>query len=470
MININKILKNYAYTAFYNILILIMPLITSPYISRIMGAERIGIYSFSYSIAGYFALFISLGLANYGNRTIASNRESKEQLSKTFWSIYAMQFFMSLIVLSAYIIYIIYFADEKIMASIQFIYLLSVCFDISWFYFGIEQFKLTVTRNTIIKLLNLALIFLLVKTKDDLYIYGITMVIGPLLSQGILWIFLKNYISFAKITVNDVVKHIKPNLVLFIPVIAISLYTSMSKVILGILSSMEQVGYYENSSKITQIPSVAITSFGTVMLPRMSNLISQGKYEEANKYIDNSLLLSAFLSCAMAFGIIAVSNEFIPIFFGSGFEDCINITSVLVISSIFISWANVIRTQYLIPNKKDKIYVVSVFLGAAINIATNIILIPFHGALGAAVATVLTEFVVCLVQTIFVAKELKISKTLLRSLPFVFIGLLMVFILNFISFNSIYITLFAKILLGVIVYLSISFIYYKLKLKKFLSA
>lgn len=161
-----------------------------------MGAEKIGIYSYAYSIATYFGLFILLGLNNYGNRTIASVRDDKDKLSKTFCSIYAMQLIMSLFVIIIYILYTLFLSSDRLMAWTQLIYLISVSLDINWFFFGMEQFKLTVSRNTIIKILNLIFIFVLVKNQSDLYIYGLIMVCGPLLSQLILWLFIKKYALF----------------------------------------------------------------------------------------------------------------------------------------------------------------------------------------------------------------------------------------------------------------------------------
>ena len=281
----NSVRKNFLYNASYNILALIMPLITSPYISRVMGAELIGIHSYCYSIASYFGIFILLGLNNYGNRTIAEVKDNRENLSKTFCSIYIVQLIMAFVVIVLYIIYVIYLSQNKIMAWIQLIYLLSVALDINWFFFGMEKFKLTVTRNTVIKITSVGLILTLVKEKDDIYIYGLIMAISPILSQIFLWFFLKDYVKLKKVSLKDIIRHIKPNLVLFIPVIAVSLYTTMSKIILGSLSSMEEVGLYESSSRLTQVPAMAITSLGTVMLPRMTNLIAQGKRKEAMKYI-----------------------------------------------------------------------------------------------------------------------------------------------------------------------------------------
>lgn len=461
-----SIKKNFLYNAFYNVLTLILPLITAPYISRIMGAERIGIYSYSYSIASYFGLFILMGLSNYGNRTIAAVRDDKEKLSKTFWSIYLMQIAMAAIVIVLYIGYVLFIASSKLIAWIQLIYLVSVALDINWFFFGMEQFKLTVTRNTIIKFLNVILIFLLVKDKNDLYMYGVVMVIGPLLSQLFLWGFLQRYINIVKVSVKDIICHIKPNLTLFIPVIAISIYTIMDRVMLGAMSSMSEVGYYENSNKLTAIPAMAITSLGTVMLPRMSNLIANGKQKEAMNYIQKSLIISVLLSTSMAFGLSAVSEEFVPIFYGTGFERCSSIISILVLSSVFISWANVIRTQYLIPNKRDKIYIVSVFLGAIVNVVINLILIPRMQALGAAVGTLCAEFSVCAYQTYMVRKKIKVWRYLKQSIPLLLSGIVMYLaVINVPVVVNNLVTLLVKIIIGAGVYLLLIGIYYIFGLK-----
>lgn len=431
-----------------------------------MGAERIGIYSYSYSIASYFGLFILLGLNNYGNRTIAAVRDDKTRLSKTFWSIYLMQLCMAFIITIVYIGYAIFIASNKTMAWIQLIYLTSVALDINWFFFGMEQFKLTVTRNTIIKLLNVILIFLLVRNQNDLYIYAIVMVIGPLLSQLFLWGFLRKYILFVKVTFDEVIEHIKPNLILFIPVIAISIYTIMDRVMLGAMSTMSEVGYYENSNKLTTIPAMAITSLGTVMLPRMSNLIAKDKKSEAMRYIQKSLIVSVLLSSSMAFGLSAISEEFVPLFYGSGFEKCASIISILVLSSIFMSWANVIRTQYLIPNKKDNIYIVSVFLGAIVNVIINLVLIPSMQALGAAIGTIFAEFSVCAYQTYMVRKEIKIWKYLKQSMPILISGIIMyVLVINVPFVYSNIVTLIIKIAIGVLVYGLLFIVYYLFGLK-----
>lgn len=465
----SNIKKNFFYNAFYNVLILILPLITAPYISRIMGAERIGVYSYSYSVASYFGLFIMLGLNNYGNRTIASiGKDDKKNLSKTFWNIYTMQLFMATIVLIIYVIYIIFIAPYKIMAWIQIIYLISVCLDINWFFFGIEEFKLTVTRNTIIKILNVVLILLFVKTPNDLYMYGIIMAGGTFLSQFLLWIFLKRYIVFIKSKKEDFIKHIKPNLILFIPVIAVSLYTIMDKIMLGMMSNMLEVGYYESANKLTVIPTMAVSSLGTVMLPRVSNMIAKGQSQETVVYLQKSLMVSVFLSTSMAFGLAAISKEFVPLFYGEGFEKCIYLIPLLVSTSIFISWANVIRTQYLIPYKKDKIYIISVLLGAIINMIVNVLLIPKLQSLGAAIGTVIAEFTVCAYQTYMVKNELEIRKYLKEDFPLFLSGIIMyIIVVNIPFYSNTIITLIIKVICGGLVYI-LCFVLYFSYLKGFI--
>lgn len=427
-----------------------------------MGAENIGIYSYSYSIAAYFAMLILLGLNNYGNRTIAGVRDDKMRLSQTFCSIYTMQLLMGIIIIAVYILYVIFFAKNKIMAMIMLIYLISAVLDINWLYFGLEEFKLTVTRNTFIKVINTILLFIFVKSSDDIYIYALLLVLGMIISQLILWMLIRRYIIFIKPSICDVISHIKPNLILFIPVIAISIYNTMDKIMLGMMSNMLEVGYYESSFKLTTIPVMAVTSLGTVMLPRMSNLIANGNHEEARKYIQKSLIVSLFLSAPISLGLSSIVNEFVPLFYGDGYDACKMIIPVLVIASMFIAWANVIRTQYLIPNKRDKIYIISVFLGAFVNVVINLFLIPKYQALGAAIGTLFAEMSVCFYQTYMVRKEIKVIKYLALAFPFVIFAIIMYFILICIPdiYNSI-IMLSVKVIIGGIVYVGCSSIYYK---------
>lgn len=459
--------KNFIYNSAYQLLAIITPLLTTPYLSRVLGANGIGRYSFSYSVAEYFGLFILLGLVNYGNRTIAMVRHNKEKLSRTFCSIYAMQIICSLIVLTGYIIYVMFIATDSILAWLQLLYLISVAIDINWFFFGMEKFKLTVTRNTIIKLMSLILTFVLVRTKNDVWIYTALMAGSMLISCMLLWPFVPKWIDFVRVTPQEIIEHIKPNLILFLPVIAISLYNKMDKIMLGIMSSKTEVGFYESSIKLIHVPTSLVTALGTVMLPHVSNLVSNGDYKKSRKYYHSSSYFSVFISSAICFGIMGVSKEFVPIFYGSGFDKCIYLLAILLPSTIFISFANVIRTQYLIPFQEDGIYVRSVFMGAIVNLVINFTLIPQLASIGAACGTFVAEIVVCVYQVIRVRKKIDVIDTVVHSAPFVIIsGIMYIVIYPLNIFTSHIFNIGLKVIVGASICLLMSFIYYKKYLTK----
>lgn len=454
--------KNFIYNFCYQILIMILPLITTPYISRVIGPEGVGIQSYTYSIANYFVLFAMLGINNHGNRSIAMIRDDKEKLNRTFSSIYSMQFIMSTIMILLYSLYIMFIAKEnKIIFLIQAIYIISALLDINWFFFGIEQFKLTVIRNAIIKLFSVLSIFIFVKNSSDLYLYSLILSLGTLIGQFVLWKYLKRYISFVKVSKKEILKQVKPILILFIPVIAISIYKIMDKIMLGSMNSMIQVGYYENSEKIINIPLGVITALGTVMLPKMSNLYATGNEEQGNKYIGLSLEFVMFISFGAMFGLIGVSPVFIPIFLGEKFIDCVNIVSIMAVTILFLAWANVIRTQYLIPKKKDKIYIVSTIIGAVVNLLINFLLIREYGAIGAGVGTIFAEAAVCIYQSIMIKKELNISLYLRKVLLYIVPGAIMCIVIRILGneLGQSILTGIIQIVVGGTLYIVLSLIY-----------
>ncbi|MEE0777390.1 MAG: flippase [Massilimicrobiota sp.] len=466
----SSIKKNFMYNSIYQIMIMFIPLITTPYISRVLGASGVGAYSYAYSIANYYVLFIMLGLNNYGNRSIAKVRDNKIELEKTFWSIYSMQFVLGVIFNIIYLLYCFTFSSNFNVSLAVSFYVISACFDVNWFFFGLEKFKLTVIRNTIIKILTTICIFIFVKESTDILIYCLIMTIGLLISQLALWPYILRNINFYKPTIKEITVHIKPNLFLFLTVIAVSLFKIMDKVMLGIMTTTTEVGYYESAEKIIAIPTALITSLGTVMLPRMTNMISNNSTQD-KKLIYWSMLFAMFISSSMCFGIMGVSKEFVPLFYGDGFEKCIDLFIILLPTCIFMAYANVIRTQYLLPHQMDKDYVISAFLGAGVNLTMNWILIPIHGCIGAAIGTFFAEAIVCLYQAYAVRKYLPIKKYFYKSLYFILAGIIMFLVIFNIDIGniSIFIKLFIKILIGVVLYfvvLGIQILFRKYILKK----
>lgn len=457
MKNNNKtLIENFIFNALYRILVMFIPLITTPYITRVLGAEEIGRYTVAFSIASYFCLFILLGVENYGNRTIAAVRDDKSELKNAFWEIYTLQLTLAVFVAIMYLLYVKFLASDAILAVIMVIYIFSEMIDINWAFYGLEKFKLITIRNAFIKFASVICIFAFVKSEEDVIYYALINVIAAFISQIILWCTFNKYIGFKKIQIKKIKRHLLPNLKLFIPVIAVSVYTVMDKIMLGYLSVNAEVGFYEAAEKIINIPNILVISLGTIMLPRISNLVVAGENEQSRRYLDISIQFAMFMVTSIGFGIIGVSEEFVPLFYGKGYDICILLFAILIPSRFFMAFANVIRTQYLIPFKMDTAYIISVIGGAITNLALNILLIPRLGCVGAAYGTLAAEVMVCLLQCYAVRQQLPIKKLLKKSVPFVITGFVMCMTLIIIPvIGNAVLSLFLKILIGIVIYIGI---------------
>lgn len=445
--------KNFIYNSLYQILSMIVPFITTPYISRVLGSEGIGKYSFHYAIAYYFTLFIMLGVNHYGNREIAKNRDDKQKNSRIFWSIYTLQFCLGIMVSIIYIFYGVCLSNDKKISLILGLYTLSAIFDINWFWAGMEDFRMIVSRNILVKIVVTAGVFLCVKEREDVYVYAMILSGGSLFSQLVILPYLKNEVYFVRPEKDEVFAHLTPNLYLFLPVIAVSLYKMMDKIMLGVMSDEMQVGYYELSERMIQLPMVLISSLGTVMLPRMCNLVIKDK-EQGKRFLEISIVFAMFFSSSMSFGIMGISKEFVPLFYGENFETCIALFLVLLPSCLFLAFANVIRTQHLLPNQLDDIYLKSVFLGALVNVSANLALIPWLKSVGAAIGTLCAEIMVCIYIIYKVRKQLDVKRYFQKSLPFIFAGIIMFVVLynGNLDIPNDLTRMIVKIMLGIVIY------------------
>lgn len=452
--------KNFVYNMVYQIFIFIIPLISTPYISRSLGVENVGIYSYTYSIVYYFMLGGLIGINNYGSRKIAKSSDDKEKMSENFVNIYCLQFILTSIMIAIYYIFIffIYRYNFKIML-IQSIFLLSVLLDINWFFFGIEKFKITISRNIIIKVLSLILTFVFVKDSNDLWKYTLLMSGSTFISQAYLWLYIKKFIKFNKPSFKEIVKNLKPCLILFIPIIAYSIYRVMDKTMIGMFSNTIELGNYESAEKIINIPISFITALGTVMLPHMSKT-NDKEYE---RKIMDTFRLTFFFIIPMCFGIFLVSSDFSTIFFGKEFEITGNIIKFLIPTVIFTSIANVIRTSYLIPKEKDNFYVYSTIIGAVVNLVLNLIFIWKYGAYGACIGTIVAEFFVMFYQIVCTKNFIDYKKVIKIFIKYLYKSMAMGLIIIVIGclIKNIYLKLLLQIFIAVLFYFCINYNYIK---------
>ena len=407
----SNVRKNFIYNILFQIISVVIPIILAPFLSRTLGPDGMGTYSFTYSIAYYFMLFTMLGVNNYGSRTIAKVKKNEDKLSKTFFEIHSIQIFLGSVMFLLFL-GLLMFCDQQYrnILAVQSIFIISAAFDINWFFYGMEDFKTITIRSLVLKIISCVSIFLLVRNANDIWIYTFIMAITALASQVVLWPFLAKYVKRTRICFSDISKHIKPLVILFVPVVAISLYKIMDKVMIGFMSDINEVGLYEYAEKINSIPLTIITALGTVMLPRVTSVSEDTK--KVKNYINESIKFVLFITIPIIFFFNISMSTIIPIYLGPGYDKTIVISILLSITLPIISFANVIRMQYLIPMGKDKIYVWSVVLGALLNLIVNLMLIPVVGSYGACIGTIVAEIAVMLFQTICVWKEISLKDSL----------------------------------------------------------
>ena len=458
-----KISINFAYQVAYQLLTIITPLITTPYIARVLGPTNNGLYTYSFTVVNYFVVFSSLGIEAYGNRLVAQSRANgKDELNKAFSSLFCMHFIVGGIATVAYFLYCLCLSQEyKSIALAQSIWIISALIDINWLFFGLEEFRLTVIRNFFIKLTTVVAIIIFVKSESDLLIYVVVVAIGTLVSNVILWRFINGRVKFIKVKWTEIVNHLKPLLVLFLAVIATSIYRMIDKIMLGWYSDMPSLASYEYADKMIKLVITLITAMGTVMLPRMSALYAEGKEEQAAKYMSSTSQFMFVMAFALAFGLAGIANEFMPMLLGDGYDGAALLTNVLCLSIPIMGWNNLIRTQVLIPKEKDKVYTIAVWAGAVVNIVLNFFLIKLFGAIGAAIATVLAYAIVGLFQTLPIRKIIPVGSYL----KYIFIpllsGIMMYLFVRMVGsfFDGGVACIALEIVVGIIVYCSINMFY-----------
>ena len=390
-----KVIKNYLYNLSYQILTIILPIITVPYVTRIFTSEDLGNYGFYNSIVSYFSLFAMLGIGIYGTKQIAAARN----VSSTFWNIYAIQLTASILALFVYVITLVSIPKMSGMVPIILgIVLLTKMIDISWLFTGKEDFKKITLRNTMVKVAGVISIFTFIKSSEDLYLYIFLIVIFDFLGQFVMWIPAKKFIKCPSFDTKIIKKNLHPIVLLFLPQVAISLYVVLDRTLLGLLGSYSDVGIYEQGQKLTSILLTVVSSLGAVMLPRVANLLSERKEKEAQNMVRFSFILYNLIIFPMIFGLIAINEIFVKLFLGQNFQDVKYVLYIIVFNIMFIGWTNILGYQVLVVRNKNKEFMLSTTIPAIVSVAVNIAVIPFFGYIGASITSVVVETLVFAIQ------------------------------------------------------------------------
>ncbi|MBR0279729.1 MAG: flippase [Synergistaceae bacterium] len=430
-----SIKRNYIYNTTYNILLVLTPLITAPYTSRIFHADGVGIISFVASVAEYFILFSNMGSGGYGQREISYVRDDIEKRSIVFWEVLIFRVINTAIALAVYVIIALFFVkSHRAVFLIYAITIANIACDVTWFLAGLEEFGKIVFRNIIIKIIDITFLFTFIRKQSDIPLYVGAHVFFIMMGNVALWGHLKGYIVKPNIKSLHPYRNIKTIISLFMPSIATQVYTVLDKIMLGIFTEGTfENGYYEQSIKLSKMTLALVTSLAGVMIPRIAYLFGQNDREQISFYMYRSYSFVWLISVPLCLGLIGISDNFVPWFFGPGYEKVAGLLKISSFLIIIIGFDSATGVQYLIPTKRQHLFTYSVAIGAAINFPLNLIFIRMYQSYGAMFASVIAEIAVTSVQFYIVRKEISSYRVIISGINYYISGGIMLAVLIFLN-------------------------------------
>lgn len=455
-----KILINYLYSSCYQIFLILIPLITAPYMARVLLPTGMGINSYVSTVIQMFTLFGLIGLNGYSTREIAYVRDNKKELSKVFYELFFLRVILCVLTTISYVVYA-HFSEYELYFYVQILVIISTFEDLAWFYVGLEEFKVNVTRNFVIKILNVLTIFIFVKSQDDLYLFMGLTAFWSFFGNFFLYPGLRKRIEHVDYKILEIKKHLLPTIKLFLPQVASMIYLQVDKVMIkSITEQVEGVGFYEQAERIVKMPIALITAFSSVMMPRISNVFKKKKLDEVKRYLLNSFQFSLFLSIPMMFGIASIASTMIPWFLGKGYENVIPIMISLCPIVLFISLSGVTGNQYLTAVNNTRVLTISYVVAAILNLIVNYICILNFGFIGAAFGTIVAEGAVFIIQIYYMKEVITIQNLMKASYKYWLAGIFMFGCCYSFTFflNPTIITTVIQIFCGCLVYFGMLFL------------
>ena len=388
--------KNIAISTLYQILLVILPMITAPYIARVLGPDQSGIYDFTNSIQTYFAMFAALGTASYGAREIARVRNDEKMRSVLFWEIELMTVMTSAACIAVWFVFIFFANQYKVIYLVLTMGLFSTMFDISWFFAGMEQFTYTVSKNAVCKLAGVILMFLFVKRPEDLLLYIIIITASTMLGNLSMWLYIPRFVTKVDFKKLRFRKHFHETLIYFIPSVATSVYTVLDRTLIGtITNNRAENGCYHYTMQIINImKALTFSSLNMVLGSRIAYLFAEEKYDEIKERIRDSINYILFMGFGICFGLIGVSRRFVPLYLGPGYDRVITMLMLMSPIVIIIGVSNCLGSQYYTPSGNRRLSARFIIIGAIVNFTLNLILIPRFWGYGAIVASLIAETVI----------------------------------------------------------------------------
>lgn len=387
----NRLKKNIIYNGLYQVFILLIPMITLPYVTRIFNPELLGINSYTLSIVQIFVTISFFGINNYGGREIAFKKDVLER-NQTFWSIWLIQIVASIISFLTFYIFIFIIKPENLSYFIiQSFLIILTGLEISWFFVGIEEMQKVVIRNTTIKIVTTASIFVFVKNISDLDIYMWINILGILLGNLSLLYSVKKYVLKPKIDFLELCEHAKKTVLFLVPQFSILLYSTVDRIILGQVTDMFQVGLYDQSQKIIRIVIMFLTSITVSLMPRLSSLSKENNDKEFEDLFKISFEIIIIISVLIVVTLIVVAEPLVITLFGLDYIGVVPLMKIVSIIGIFIPLSTLLWNGILLPKNNDKIIVKSTIIAAVISVSLNMLLSVKIGAYGAVISLCIVE-------------------------------------------------------------------------------
>ena len=451
--------KNIAISTLYQILIIILPLITAPYIARVLGPDQSGVYDYTNSIMTYFAMFAALGTASYGVREIARVRDDAAMRSKLFWEIELMTVMTSTVCIIAWFIFIAITPQYKVIYLVLTMGLLSTMFDISWFFAGMEQFKYTVTKNAACKLIGVILMFLFVKKEEDLLLYVIIVISSTMIGNLTMWLYVPKFVEKVDFRTLTFRKHFHETLIYFVPTVATSIYTVLDRTLIGVITKNKaENGFYHYAMQIVNMmKALTFSSLNMVLGSRLSFLFAEKKYDEIKEKIADSTNYILFMGYGICFGVIGVAKRFVPVFLGPGYD---RVATMLILMSpivIIIGISNCLGSQYYTPAGYRKLSAKYIIIGAVVNLLLNLLLIPKYWGYGAITASLIAESVITILYMKNCNGYLRVETIIKDSWKKIIAGLVMLIVIRALDgiISSDILALLVEIAVGFTVYCAV---------------
>lgn len=420
-----SVYKNYIFNTGYQVFLLLVPLITMPYVSRIFGADGIGEYSYAESIAAIFVNIAPIGTVSYGRREVSYHQDSREQRTRIFWNVLSLRVVSGVLCCLIYMIYLFH-GNLSVIPSILMINIISSIIDVSWFFQGVEDFKLIAVRNFIIKFVMMCCIFIFIHEPQDLVLYTLIICGSTFLGNISIFIKLIKYIDKPKWSSLRPFEDIRTVFSLFLPTLALTLAAMLDKPMIGWLSQdYLQSGYYDQAQKIVSVLMMFITSLATVMTARVGYHFERNEMDKIQDYMYQNYRFVTLIAIPMCLGLMAVAHLLIPLYLGDGYEEVVSVITILCLTILVIGINNVTGIQYLIPTKRQNLFTKSVVIGAVFNFTFDLLLIPYYGACGAVVATVIAEVMINAVQLFHIRNEISFMRIVIQARNYVLAGCIM---------------------------------------------